>query len=141
MDRPGAVAQLRAVLHRWLPPAVESSGQGEIDYSKLDAIMTDPEAQDKLLEDFLAHIDTDRAKLIEALTLGDRAGAQDTAHRMHGSSRMVGAMHVATASAAIELAAKDGHMEQARAGRPALDGAIERLRKQLASPRNLKVVQ
>jgi HPt (histidine-containing phosphotransfer) domain-containing protein len=60
---------------------------------------------------------------------------------MHGSSRMVGATHLAMACGAIEMAAKDGQMEKAAAGRSALDDAIERLRKQLASARTQKAVQ
>lgn len=139
--KPANMTQLSSMLRAWLLSAGESHEHGEIDYSKLDAIIADPAAQDKLLEDFLVHIDADRSKLSKAFAQEDRAGVQDTAHRMHGSSRMVGATHLATTCAAIESAAKDGQMAKAAAGRAALDDAIERLRKQLSSSKNQKVVQ
>jgi HPt (histidine-containing phosphotransfer) domain-containing protein len=101
-------------------------------------IVPDAVAQRKVLDDFLSHMHADRVKLSEALAQGDRARIEDTAHRMKGSCRMVGANNLAKACEAIEQAARNGDMVQANAGCPALDEALERLKKQLASPKDLE---
>jgi HPt (histidine-containing phosphotransfer) domain-containing protein len=58
------------------------------------------------------------------LERGDQVDVERTAHRMKGSSRMVGAGEMANACAAIEQAASDGDMAGARAASIALDEAI-----------------
>lgn len=137
--KPANLAQIKAVLAKWLPPATGSHEEGEIDYSVLDMIVADAAAQSKVLNDFLLHIHTDCLNLTGVLTQGDRARTEDMAHRMKGSCRMVGANRLATACEAIEQAARNGDMVKAHASRPALDEALGRLEAQLASPRDKEV--
>ncbi|MGZ5818490.1 MAG: MASE4 domain-containing protein [Burkholderiaceae bacterium] len=134
--KPANLAQIKAVLTKWLPPITGSHENNEIDYSVLNMIVADADAQSKVLEDFLSHIHADRLKLTEVLAQGDRARTEDTAHRMKGSCRMVGANSLANACEIIEQAARNGNMALAGESRSTLDDALERLKRQLASPRD-----
>jgi len=131
--KPASLAQVRAMLAKWLPAVAGMREQGEIDYSVLDSVVEDAAAQRKVMEDFLSHINADRPKLTEALALGDCARMGDTAHRMKGSCRMVGAHALAKACDAVEQAARSGDMAKVASSRAELDEAFERLKRQLAS--------
>lgn len=139
--KPASMAQIRAMLAKWLPSVAGAREQGEIDYSVLGSVVADATAQRKLLEDFLVHINADRPKLTEALALADCAKLRDTAHRMKGSCRMVGAHALARACEAIEQAANNGDMAKAAASRAELDEAFERLKRQLATSGDREVAQ
>lgn len=143
--KPANLMQLKKTLAKWLSdteadgPLQASSRLDEdrsqiepIDYSVLNMVVTDSEDQIQVLRDFQAHIRADSAKLLDQLQQGDRAKVESTAHRMKGSSRMVGAHDLATACAAIEQAARNGDMAGASAAKTSLDEAIRQLEVYLA---------
>lgn len=143
--KPTTMAQLRTTLAKQLSItetpgelfATEPRGDGSpIDYSILDMVVADSTAQPQVLEDFLSHIRADHGKLTEALEQGDRILVEDTAHRMKGSCRMVGANPLAIACEAIELAARNGDLAKASTARVALDEAFEQMETFLAAARN-----
>ena len=140
--KPTTLAQLRMTLAEWLSITEAPDGLsiatscddvGPIDYSVLDMVVADSSAQSQVLEDFLSHIRTDCRKLAEALEKGDRAIVENTAHRVKGSCRMVGATSLAKACETIEHAARNGDMAKASAARVALDEAFCQLNTFLAS--------
>ena len=139
--KPAELAQLRKTLAKWLSLTETNStqsahsqpdtGQGQtaapIDYSVLSMIVANNAEQIQVLQDFQAHIRADYSKLLERLEQNDHANVEDTAHRMKGSSRTVGARHLATACEDIEQAARNGNMAGARTARMKLDKAIKQL--------------
>ena len=152
--KPVNLRELRRMLTKWLMPhghGQEDTGEdaGEdagaelnssglnpaeqtpspIDYSVLDTVMTDKAEQKTLLRNFIEYIRTDRSKLGDLLAQDDRAAVQSAAHRMKGSCRMVGAMHLGDACGTIEQAARQGDMDTALATAAALDAAIHEVEK------------
>jgi two-component system, NarL family, sensor histidine kinase EvgS len=142
--KPVSLQVLRRMLAKWLTPH-ENEGNDAgvelaypdlippapipppIDYSVLDAIMTSKAEQSQLLRDFLAHIRSDCCKLNELLAQDDCAATQRAAHRMKGSSNMVGALRLGDACATIEQAAKNGNMLAVRATMVELDEALQEI--------------
>ena len=139
--KPTNLAQLKNILATWLHIAETDNGRpafsrynadgghntGSIDYAVLSHMVPNRVGQIQVLRDFQTHIHADRTKLLEMLEQDDRASVEHTAHRMKGSSRMVGAADMARACGAIEQAARAMDMAGARAVITALDEAIERL--------------
>ncbi|GAB5604905.1 PAS domain S-box protein [Sideroxyarcus sp. TK5] len=137
--KPANLAQLKQVLAKWLSlaqsngassmPSVTTTDDHEqpLDHSILDAIVTDGSGHARVLNDFLAHIRDDHAKLPGMLEQGNIADAETTAHRMKGSCRMVGATAMARACEALEQAARDHNEKAAAIAKAALDQALERL--------------
>lgn len=143
--KPAGMVQLRTILAKCLSIAETDSSQlaaeshkagdsqhNPIDYSLLKQVVPDSRARMQVLHDFQVHIRADLARLLETLEQGDQANAHNTAHRMKGSSQMVGARDLAKACAAIEQAARDGNMAAARAAMSALDEAVRQLEASLA---------
>lgn len=122
--KPADLSQLRTVLAKLLPAAAPGA---PVDRSVLDMIVADVAAQAQVLRDFRTHIDADHARLLELLGRDDPAEVQRAAHRMVGSCRMVGATPLANACAAIERAARDSDMAEARVKSAELDDAISGL--------------
>jgi PAS domain S-box-containing protein len=133
--KPANLSQLKTMLAKWLsldetgsnePAPAKSSEQiaAPIDYAVLNTIVPDSAEHIEVLRDYDTHMRADRIKLSEMLERGDQVDVERTAHRMKGSSRMVGAGEMANACAAIEQAASDGDMAGARAASIALDEAI-----------------
>lgn len=139
--KPADMTQLREILEKWLPtPETDNSkaphpqhdvhkGQvaTPIDYSVLNMIVMDKTEQIQVLRDFQSHIRADYSKLLEMLEQNSHAHIEDTAHRMKGSSRIVGARHLATACEDIEKAARNGNIVVARTAKVELDKAIKQL--------------
>lgn len=137
--KPASLAQLRPVLAKWLsladsgdesdmPPApIMDDAEQPLDHAILEAIVTDSSEQARVLNDFLAHIRNDQAKLAEMLGEGALADVESTAHRMKGSCRMVGATVMAQACEALEQAAREQDAKAAGIAKAALDQALERL--------------
>ena len=152
--KPVSLHVLRRMLAKWLRPngedgkdaeaALSSSGfnptghaSSPIDYSVLDAIMSNKTEQPQLLRDFLNHIRSDRRKLDKLLAPDDRAAVQSAAHRMKGSCLMVGAVRLGNACASIEQAARTGDIITLQVTVAALDEALHEMEKfvvQLTSP-------
>ena len=102
-----------------------------IDFVELSKIVPDITTQIRLLNDFEAHMSADRIKLLGLLAQGDRTNVERTAHRMKGSSRMVGAMQLASVCAIIEQNAKVGDMIATQAALKGLDTAFSELENHL----------
>lgn len=136
--KPANLAQLKQTLAKWLSIAETDSNQsidllrdkdsgqmvGPIDYAVLEQVEPNSAAQIQILHDFQSHIRADQAKLLEILEQGDQANVVSTAHRMKGSCRMVGAKYLVKTCTAIEEAARDGNMADARAATLTLDQTI-----------------
>ncbi len=149
--KPASLPQLKTVLARALSIDESQSaaslsadeGEGEegaaananaspdqlapIDFTVLAMSAPDASEHPAILEDFRAGMLRDHARLIEKLERGDLANVERTAHRMKGSSRMVGAKALADACAALEQAAQAGDASRLGEIRMDLDNAIRRL--------------
>jgi PAS domain S-box-containing protein len=136
--KPVGMMQLKQALAKWLSIAETDSSQPTsslhdtdreqiavpIDFDILKGVVPDSTEQIQVLHDFQAHIRADRSKLLKMLKQGDQVNVERTAHRMKGSSRMVGAKDLANVCATIEQAAQGADMAAARAASVALDEAI-----------------
>jgi len=98
-----------------------------IDFAELERIMPNLTGHMDVLHDFLMQIRIDRGRLLELLEEGDPFSVESAAHRMKGSSRMVGAKGLAELCSIIELAARDGDIEAAREAGAKLDGVVKEL--------------
>ena len=139
--KPADLSQLKEVLKEWLhlagtdrrePAAPLPAGEGgqtpaPIDYAALSRVVPEQADQIQVLRDFQAHLCADRIHLGEMLEQGDHLDGERTAHRMKGSSRMVGATDIGTACAVIEQAVREGKLTEAHLALAGLDAAIERL--------------
>lgn len=139
--KPADMTQLRKTLAKWLSisetdgdqvthsqPDVDSGQSATpIDYSVLNRVVADNTEQIQILQDFQSHIRDDYSKLLERIEQNDHANVEDTAHRMKGSSRIIGAKYLATACEDIEQAARNGNMAGARTAKVELDKAINQL--------------
>ncbi|MDA8363064.1 MAG: PAS domain S-box protein [Gammaproteobacteria bacterium] len=128
--KPADMIQLRNTLAKWLGiPIPENTKvpQEPIDREVLDAIVKDKAAQMQVLRDFLEHIRTDHERLPGLMESRDLVGIAATAHRMKGSSRMVGAKYLAEACEVLEKAARNGDLREAEAARAGLLEAVTRI--------------
>ncbi len=141
--KPADLSQLKEMLKKWLhiaetdnPQTTTSpqTGNGKettscpIDYAAFSKVVPEHADQIRVLRDFQAHLCVDRVHLGEILERGDHVNGERTAHRMKGSSRMVGATDIATACAVIEQAMRDGKLADARSAMTGLDAAIKGLK-------------
>ncbi len=139
--KPNNLAQLKRTLTLCLSlpeaedsqPAASAADAGvdersrPIDYAALTQVVPDSATHVRVLLDFQRYLRADCAKVLGLLEQGDLDNVVITAHRMKGSSRMVGAVFLAKACAALERAAADGDPAGARAARTALDEAAGNL--------------
>jgi len=154
--KPANLSQLRATLAKWLsiaepddelptispatsratPAAVSPAKDGApIDHAVLNTVVADSAAHPRVLQDFLSHMRADHLKLSAMFAQDDRANLESTAHRMKGSSRMVGAMSLAASCEAIEHAARNDDLARARSAKAALDQALDELATYLSAAR------
>lgn len=138
--KPTNMAQLKAVLAKWLSIADPASAPaklpgrdavvkqtvGPIDFDELIKVIPDSAGHERILHEFQSHMRADSARLTGMFRQNDRSGLEQTAHRMKGSSRMVGAMEMAAICAVIEQAARDGSIADARSAETELKQAIDR---------------
>lgn len=126
--KPADMSQLRNALTKWLDLSTNKQApDSPIDRSVLNTIVSDEAAQMQVMMDFLKHIRSDQKKLSRMFKMGSLEEIANTAHRMKGSSKMVGASQLADACEQVEHAAKNGDMGQALAVKSVLDGAISRI--------------
>lgn len=137
--KPANLAQLKSVLAKWFSIAVSGgeaampsghdrgSGVLLIDYSVLNNIVPDSAGHERILKEFLVHIRGDLAKLAEMLGQGNLADAESMAHRMKGSSRMVGATVLAKSCEEMEQAARKRDRGASIAAKVSIDQALDRL--------------
>lgn len=139
--KPADLMQLKLALAHWLslfdtgdddttPPVAakrdEASAPSVIDYAELRKVVPDTTEQFRILNEFIAYLCEDHRKLGDLLAHDDRVNVERAAHRMKGSSRMVGATELAHACLMIEQAAQREDMAAAKAAQKDLDVAIAR---------------
>lgn len=139
--KPTDMTQLRKILAKHMSISETNSSQDmhsqhnvdsgqiqlPIDYSLLNLVVTDSPEQIHVLQEFYSHIRADHANLLEVLENDDSANVEDTAHRMKGSCRMVGAIYLAKACEDIEHAARIRDKTETMAAKALLDEAIRQL--------------
>jgi len=141
LTKPAELAVLKEMLAKWLPSATSAtagpddaadaaSGAAQIapiDLTELDKIVANPVEREEILLDFMTQIRSDLAGLRAALTTQDLPVCARIAHRMKGSSRMVGARDLAAACETMEHAARQSSTQDAAAAKAAMDRALQRL--------------
>lgn len=143
LTKPSTLAQLKQTLVNWLPiesgrqPLVpqnepQSQEPGPIDFEVLGGVIPDTGKQMDILRDFIGHMRKDISRLQTQLDENDRIQVERTAHRMKGSSRMVGAVSVAKLCAAIEKAAAEDALAMAEASMQALEDTLGQLERWVA---------
>jgi len=125
--KPVELSQLSEKLDRWLPLPPRPA-PGAIDQALLmkscggDAAMVS-----EVLAAFRRTCDEDAARLNEALAAGDAARVMESAHRMAGAGKMVGALGFAAACEHIERASRAADGKAVLAGMPAFERELTRL--------------
>lgn len=134
LTKPTELAQLRAMLRKWLhhperiveevegstiesvPVMVEQSSENilVLEIGALQKIAKTRDQQIEMLEEFTLHNRNDISSLAAALQSGNPAAVARGAHRIKGACRMVGALQLASISAAIEQAVSFGDMDSVR---------------------------
>ena len=146
LTKPTELAVLKDTLSKWLPSAAMAMARPDDDadagsdatriatlgLAELDRIAATAAERAEILLDFMTQARSDLAGLRSALTVQDFPASARIAHRMKGSSRMVGARDLAAACETMERAARQGSPEDAGAARAAMDRALERLETHLA---------
>ena len=148
LAKPVSIPELVATLQRWMPHTVPLAGDiraaaplpqlsGDplpLDPSVLAPLTGgDPEAMKDVLDDFLATTEADMAPLRSARAGGDLAALARQAHKVKGAARLVGALPLGEAAAAVENAAKAGEWDQVLPCVADLETAFERLKRHLAN--------
>lgn len=156
--KPTGLPQLKMMLAKWLAiadpagratdspahGAAHAGATGPIDLSVLSLSVPDASEHMDVLADFRSTIVADHAKLRQILDQGDLVNVERTAHRMKGSSRMVGAHGLADACSAMEEAARNHEDQRLGAAMTAvgkavgqieayLDGAVKPLQGQVST--------
>ncbi|HUX82741.1 MAG TPA: PAS domain S-box protein [Halothiobacillus sp.] len=139
--KPADLMQLKQALANWLslsdtgnapapPPSVEEQNNDTVpmvlDYAELNKVVPDATEQYRVLNEFRSYIYDDLIELGEMLTKNDQVNVEHAAHRMKGSSRMVGAIELAQACQMIEQAVQRGDMAGAKLAQKGLADAMGR---------------
>ena len=146
LTKPAELGALRRTLLKWLPSrqapdsgalnladASPPAPQAELfNLAGLGAIAIGVTDQTEILRDFMTHNDADLSNLRAAQIVMDLPACARIAHRMKGSSQMVGARELAAACETMEHAARRGAAEDVSKANAALDGALGRLLARLA---------
>jgi two-component system, NarL family, sensor histidine kinase EvgS len=147
LTKPAELATLRATLLKWLPSAatairvredIPNAGSGALDsaaavrFAALDKIAATDAERAEILRDYMTQTRSDFVKLGTALTMHDFPACARIAHRMKGSSRMVGVQDLATACETMERAARHCGPEDVSVAKAAMDLALVRLEASLA---------
>jgi len=136
--KPASLAQLKAVLAKSLSLALTGNDETRalvelefgdktrvIDFSELSKVVPDAADHVQVLRDFQVHIRNDYNELLEILEKDELVIVSEIAHRMVGSSRMVGAKQLAKACKAVEWSAHRKDTAGTKKARELLDDAIK----------------
>jgi PAS domain S-box-containing protein len=145
LTKPAEMAMLKQVLAKWLPSAATAMvGPDDADAASgrtqapsvvlagLDKIAATAAERAEILLDFMTQIRSDLDGLRVALTVEDLPACARIAHRMKGSSRMVGAQDLAAACEAMEHAVRQDSPRDADSAKATMDRALERLEAHVA---------
>jgi signal transduction histidine kinase/DNA-binding response OmpR family regulator len=148
LTKPAELAELKEMLSRWLPSAAAATIDADaavearfgrtqvssIDLIALDKIAATPVERAEILLDFMTQTRSDFAALTAALIMRSLPVCVRIAHRMKGSSLMVGAQALAAACESMESAARQSSMQNAAAAKAVIDRALEKLEAHIAGP-------
>jgi signal transduction histidine kinase/DNA-binding response OmpR family regulator len=148
LTKPAELAELKEMLSRWLPSAAAATIDADaavearfgrtqvssIDLIALDKIAATPVERAEILLDFMTQTRSDFAALTAALIMPSLPVCVRIAHRMKGSSLMVGAQALAAACESMESAARQSSMQNAAAAKAVIDRALEKLEAHIAGP-------
>jgi CheY-like chemotaxis protein len=146
LTKPAELTELKEMLSKWLPSAATATinaaaearlGRTQvssIDLIALDKIAATPADRAEILLDFMTQTRSDIAALTAALLMPSLPVCLRIAHRMKGSSLMVGAQALAAACESMESAARQSSMQDAAAAKPVIDRALEKLEAHIAGP-------
>jgi len=141
LAKPVSIPVMAACLHKWLPhtavPGQAKAGPLPQAHAPPLPLMPgvveeltggDAGQAEALLRDFLATTATDLAELQRAFEVGDTAALARQAHRISGSSRLVGAMELAEAAKLLEAEARAANWPQLLPASTDVRTAAERVR-------------
>jgi signal transduction histidine kinase/CheY-like chemotaxis protein/HPt (histidine-containing phosphotransfer) domain-containing protein len=134
--KPVVLGKLASLLDRWLPlpGAGPAEGPPPVDRSVLATIAQDDAGLERdLLEQFTQVNDGDVEALECAIAARDSAQVVQTAHRIKGASRSVGAIALSDAAARLELAARAGSWDGIADNRAPVRREVERLNDYVAA--------
>jgi PAS domain S-box-containing protein len=146
LTKPAELSALSKILSKWLPsPAAEipsadeSAGAGSqvpsaeiFSLAGLGKLATTAAERTEIVQHFMTHNESDRSALRAAQIIMDLPACARIAHRMQGSSKMVGAQELAAACEGLERAAREGNPEDLHKANTVMDGALDRLGAHLA---------
>lgn len=146
--KPANMSELKRVLQKWLPAsgaeggniapvseeAIDIKAPAPVDLAELGKVVPDASEQKQVLLEFIEQIRIDWNRLLTMLEQGEHIEAQRTAHRMKGSSRMVGAGRLASICETIEQSAQARNLVRARAVSAALPDAIDHIERYISTP-------
>jgi signal transduction histidine kinase/DNA-binding response OmpR family regulator len=146
LTKPAELAELKEMLSKWLPSGATATinAAAEVRLGRtqvssialiaLDKIAATPADRAEILLDFMTQTRSDIAALTAALLMPSLPVCLRIAHRMKGSSLMVGAQALAAACESMESAARQSSMQDAAAAKPLIDRALEKLEARIAGP-------
>lgn len=140
--KPAELAVLKAVLSKWLPvtPAADDAagaGPGEpsaapAEFADLENLAATAAERADILLDYMTQTRSDFAGLQASPGLQDLPDRARIAHRMKGSSRLVGARDMAAACEKMEQAVQQGSPEDALLAQAAMALALQGLESKFA---------
>jgi HPt (histidine-containing phosphotransfer) domain-containing protein len=146
LTKPAELTELKAMLSKWLPSAATATIDSDagarpgrarslsLDLMALDKIAATPVERTEILLDFMTQTRSDLAALTVALLAPSLPACTRIAHRMKGSSLMVGAQALAAACESMENAARQNSLPDAAAAKTVIERAMEILEAHIAGP-------
>lgn len=146
LTKPAELNALSKALSKWLPGPVaavarpanppgagpHTTQSGIFSLAGLGKLATTAAERSEIMQDFMAHNESDVASLRAAQIIQDLPACVRIAHRMKGSSQMVGARELAAACDTMERAALLGIPADVGRANAAVDRALVRLEARLA---------
>jgi CheY-like chemotaxis protein/HPt (histidine-containing phosphotransfer) domain-containing protein len=151
LTKPAELNALRQTLARWVAssgaappgpddaptPASQTDPVAALTLLGLGRIASTPAERAEILVDFISNSESDLSDLRAAQRVADHPACARIAHRMVGSSRMIGAIELAGVCEDMERAARQGSSDDVRKADAAMDGALCRLDAHLAEARRI----
>jgi PAS domain S-box-containing protein len=146
LTKPAELSALSRTLSKWLPSTVaeipssdETAGTGAqvpsaeiFGLAGLGKLADTAAGRTEIVQHFMTHNESDRSALRAAQITMDLPACARIAHRMTGSSKMVGAQELAAACEGLERAARAGNPADLQNANTVMDRAMDRLGAHLA---------
>jgi two-component system sensor histidine kinase EvgS len=151
LTKPAELDALRRTLSKWMPAGHAASAGKDapgpitipaapiaaLTLLGLSKIASTPAERAEILVDFISNSESDLSDLRAAQRVPDHPACARIAHRMVGSSRMIGATELATLCENMERAARLGSCDEVMKADAQMDGALGRLDAHLAEARRV----